>query len=80
VILAITGGSGTLGSSIIQNQEALKSHGISKIRILSRDEQKQIHIQRTYQGTIPLDCYLADVTDFDRMQIGRASCRERVLR
>jgi len=64
----ITGGTGTLGSAIVKEQEFLRSHGISKIRVISRDEQKQVYLQRTYEGSIPLDCYLGDVTDLERMR------------
>lgn len=67
MILAVTGGSGSLGRAILEEQERLASHGIKKIRILSRDEQKQVYITRNYKGSIPLDCYLADVSDKERM-------------
>lgn len=69
MILVITGGTGTLGSSIIlDHEDSLKKMGISKIRVISRDEQKQIKLMAKYRGHIPLDCFLGDVTDADRMR------------
>lgn len=67
MILVITGGTGSLGKAIIAEQELLMNHGISKIRVISRDEQKQMTLQRSYEGSIPLDCYLGDVSDSERM-------------
>lgn len=68
MILVCTGGTGSLGKAILKHQDVLQSHGISKIRVISRDEQKQVSLQRDYEGAIPLDCYLGDVTDAHRMQ------------
>jgi FlaA1/EpsC-like NDP-sugar epimerase len=65
--LVITGGSGSLGKAILHSQEFLESHGISRIRVISRDEQKQVAITRAYTGKIPIDCYLGDVSDRERM-------------
>lgn len=69
-ILVISGGTGSLGKAIINQQALLKDHGITRIRVLSRDEQKQVALQRSYRGDIPLDCYLGDVSDKDRMLFG----------
>lgn len=70
MILTITGGTGSLGKALLSIHESLYQMGIRRIRILSRDEQKQVFLQRTYNGCIPLDCFLADVTDYDRMLFG----------
>lgn len=70
MLLIITGGTGSLGKAILDYQEFLKSHGITRIRVLSRDEQKQVFLQRSYTGEIPLDCYLGDVSDRERMLFG----------
>lgn len=66
--LIITGGTGSLGRAILRQQELLKQNGITRIRILSRGEEKQVQVERAYRGEIPLDCYLADVTDRERMR------------
>ncbi len=66
--LAITGVTGSLGKAILAEQDFLKAQGITKIIGLSRDEQKQVALQREYAGKIPLRLYLADVTDKERMQ------------
>lgn len=68
MILAITGVSGSLGQAILRQQGLLKELSITKIIGLSRDEQKQVSLQRSYKGDIPLRLYLADVTDKERMQ------------
>lgn len=68
MILASVGGSGSLGNAILRQQDVLKEMGITKIRILSRDDQKHVKILRTYTGEIPLDCYIADITDRERMK------------
>lgn len=65
--LVITGGSGSLGRAILANQDLLNKFDIHRIRIISRDEQKQVYITRNYTGKIPLDCYLGDVSDLERM-------------
>jgi UDP-N-acetylglucosamine 4,6-dehydratase len=66
--LVISGGSGSVGRAILANQPLLQERGIKRLRIISRDEQKQVYIQRNYSGDIPLDCYLGDVSDRERMQ------------
>ena len=67
--LVITGGTGSLGKAILAKQDLLKSHGISRVRIISRDEQKQVSIVRSYvKDYIPLDCFLGDVSDLQRME------------
>jgi UDP-N-acetylglucosamine 4,6-dehydratase len=69
-VLVVTGISGSLGKAILAEQELLKQNGITRIRGLSRDEQKQVALQKSYKGEIPLDCYLADVSDRKRMLFG----------
>lgn len=70
MLLILTGGTGSLCKAIIAEQDLLKSNGITKIRVLSRDEQKQVSLIHEYEGDIQLDCYLADVTDKERMEFG----------
>lgn len=65
--LVVTGGSGSIGRAILSNQDLLKEYGAKRLRIISRDEQKQVYISRNYAGEIPLDCYLGDVSDRERM-------------
>jgi UDP-N-acetylglucosamine 4,6-dehydratase len=69
-LLVITGGTGSLGKAIISKQDLLKAYGVTKIRVLSRDEQKQVALTRAYSGEVQLDCYLADVSDKERMVFG----------
>lgn len=66
--LVIVGGSGSLGRAILQQQDLLKDAGIHRIRIISRDEAKQAIVEQSYQGSIPLDCFLGDASDYDRME------------
>lgn len=66
-VLIISGITGSLGKAILKHQNILQAHGITKIRGISRDEQKQVSLQRDYGGLLPLDCYLGDVTDSHRM-------------
>jgi UDP-N-acetylglucosamine 4,6-dehydratase len=67
MLLVITGGTGSLGKAVLQQQLRLKILGISHIRILSRDDQKHVQLLRSYTGSIPIDCYIADVGDRRRM-------------
>jgi len=66
--LVITGGSGSLGKAILKQQGLLRNIGVTRIRVISRDEQKQVSLMRHYEGEIPLDCFLGDVADKERMQ------------
>lgn len=68
MILVLTGGTGSLGKAILNQQALLKKIAITRIRVLSRCEQRQIELQRNYKGKIPLDCFLADVSDKERME------------
>jgi len=65
--LVLIGGTGSLGSAILKHQELLKEKGVSRLRIISRDEQKQEHLERHYQGEIELQCFLGDVRNEERM-------------
>ena len=66
--LVIVGGTGSLGRAILRQQDFLKHAGIDRIRVISRDESKQVSVEKNYFGTIPLDCYLGDASDHGRMQ------------
>lgn len=67
MILAITGITGSLAKAILNEQKLLKSLGITRIRGLSRGEDAQVKLSRSYGGEIALDCFLGDVSDRDRM-------------
>lgn len=70
MILVITGGSGSLGKAILDQQELLAKNGITRIRVISRDEAKQAYLEQSYRGDIKLDCFLGDVSDSSRMVFG----------
>lgn len=67
--LVLVGGTGTLGQAILRHQEILKNHGINRIRIVSRDEQKQEALEKNYKGSIPIRCYLGDCRSLHRMEL-----------
>lgn len=69
-LLVILGGTGSLGQAILKHQKLLKASGVKRIRVLSRDEQKQELLERSYKGDIPLTCFLGDVRDEERMIFG----------
>ena len=65
--MLITGGTGSLGRAILEHQDILKEHGIDRIRIFSRDEQKQDKLEKNYKGEIELQCVLGDVCTQGRL-------------
>ena len=91
-ILLITGGTGSFGNAVLRN---FLNTDIKEIRIFSRDELKQDDMRKKYNNE-KLKFYLGDVRDLNSLddairgvdyifhaaalKIGRASCRERVLR
>ena len=66
--LVLIGGSGSLGSAILQHQTLLGIFGIDRIRVISRDEVKQDQLEKNYQGFIELQCFLGDVRNRERME------------
>lgn len=72
--LAVTGGTGSLGKAILAHQDYLESNGISRIRIISRDEIKQDDLERSYKGKIEIQCILGDVRSKDRMDMALKDC------
>lgn len=68
--LVLVGGTGSLGRAILKQQDLLKENKISRIRILSRDEQKQALTEKEYKGDIELQCFLGDIRNLDRMEFG----------
>lgn len=68
MILSITGGTGSLGASVLNHQEYLKSKGITRIQIISRDEMKQEMLEKAYSGDIEIQCILADIRNKDRIE------------
>lgn len=67
-VLVLVGGSGSLGTEITKQQDLLLEHGISRLRIISRDEIKQHHLEQNYTGKIELQCFLGDVRNEERMR------------
>lgn len=58
-----------MARAIIRQEELLLENGIKRIRVISRDEQKQIFMERNLlPKKLALDCFLGDVTDLDRMK------------
>lgn len=68
MILVLLGGTGTLSTAILEEQELLHQNNISKIRVISRDEIKQDSLEKNYRGQISLQCFLGDVRDLKRME------------
>jgi FlaA1/EpsC-like NDP-sugar epimerase len=67
-LLVVTGGSGSLGRAIIRQEALLLENGVKRVRVISRDEQKQVFMTRHLKPKhIQLDCYLGDVSDKERM-------------
>lgn len=63
-ILAITGGTGSFGSALIRK---LLSTKVSEIRVISRDEDKQERLLRTFMDP-RIKCIVADVRDREKMK------------
>ena len=79
--ILITGGTGSLGNALTSR---LLNDGVDTIRIFSRNENKQITMESKFNDD-RLRFLLGDVRDYPRLvramediEIGRASCRERV--
>lgn len=66
--IVLIGGTGSLGTEITKQQDYLKAHGIKRIRVISRDEQKQAILEKEYKGEIELQCFLGDVRNAERME------------
>ncbi len=66
--LILIGGTGSLSTAVLNQQELLKASGITKIRVISRDEIKQAELEKNYKGKIPLQCFLGDVRNAERME------------
>lgn len=61
----ITGGTGSFGNQIVGEIVKL---GLKRIVVLSRDEEKQYHMQNAYKGEGNLDFALGDVRDLERVR------------
>jgi len=68
-IIAITGGTGTIGRSCVQHIYE-RYPDAKRIVIFSRDEMKQLEMMEEYpeDGPIPISYHLGDVRDVDRMR------------
>ncbi|MEM9895852.1 MAG: polysaccharide biosynthesis protein [Bacteroidota bacterium] len=65
--IAITGGTGTIGHALVQ--KILEQYkGIEQIRIISRDEVKQMQMMERFSYASLLDFHLGDVRDLARMK------------
>ena len=62
----ITGGTGSLGKSLIEY--LLKETKVRRIAIFSRDELKQQHLRIQFQGDPRLRWFLGDIRDLDRLK------------
>jgi UDP-N-acetylglucosamine 4,6-dehydratase len=67
--LCLIGGTGSLGRAVLAHQDLLESHGIKRIRILSRDEIKQDALEKSYSGSIEIQCVLGDIRSKDRIEM-----------
>lgn len=63
--VAITGGTGSLGSALIAR---LAREGADRIVAFSRDEQKRLALQQQYRGHPGVKVYAGDVRDPDRLR------------
>jgi UDP-N-acetylglucosamine 4,6-dehydratase len=72
--LGVTGGTGSLGKAILNQQDLLKANHISRVRIISRDEIKQDDLEKNYKGEIDIQCVLGDVRDAARMEMALDGC------
>lgn len=64
-VILITGGTGSFGSAMVRH--LLENHKPKAIRIFSRDEFKQVHLQRRFDDD-RLRFFLGDVRDRDRVR------------
>jgi UDP-N-acetylglucosamine 4,6-dehydratase len=62
----ITGGTGSLGKSLVKY--LLEQTSVRRIAILSRDELKQQHLRAQFQDDPRLRWFLGDVRDLDRLK------------
>jgi UDP-N-acetylglucosamine 4,6-dehydratase len=67
-IITITGGTGSFGKKMINN--LISSYKFKELRIISRDEMKQWHLQEKYQKIKNLKFIIGDVRD--KFSIDRA--------
>lgn len=63
--ILVTGGTGSIGSEIV---EQLLTCGPKVIRVFSRDEHKQFHLQQRLGGRPELRFLLGDIRDADRLR------------
>lgn len=70
--LCITGGTGTLGHALVQR--FLQFDHITRIAILSRDEQKQAAMAETFGQHAKLRFFLGDVRDHERLTQAFTGC------
>jgi UDP-glucose 4-epimerase len=63
-VLAITGGTGSFGSALIRK---ILQTEVSEIRVISRDEDKQEKLQRSFMDS-RIKCIVADVRDREKMK------------
>jgi UDP-N-acetylglucosamine 4,6-dehydratase len=61
----VTGGTGSLGVSIVEY--LLRETKVSRIVIFSRDELKQMHLRNHFQNNTRLRWFIGDIRDLDRL-------------
>ena len=64
--ILITGGTGSLGKSLIE--ELLANKSVRRIAIFSRDELKQSQLRESYQNEDRLRWFLGDIRDLSRLK------------
>jgi len=71
MIVCIIGGTGTLAKALIPL--LVKNPQISRIRVLSRGEHRQIEMMEEFQG-LPIDYLVGDVRDAERIKRATEGC------
>lgn len=63
--ILVTGGTGSFGTKFIET--VLKRHDPAAVRVYSRDELKQVELQRRFDNDDRLRAFIGDVRDVDRL-------------
>ena len=63
--ILITGGTGSIGSTLVK--ELLEHHAPGQIRIFSRDDTKQFHLMQALPKDAPVNFLIGDVTNKERL-------------
>lgn len=71
MIALVTGGTGSLGRVLVP--KLLELNNIERVRVLSRDEHKQIEMEESLKSS-KIDFFVGDVRDKDRMLLATRDC------